>query len=145
MRYLLILTIALAFNTTQGQNALLIDWKKLSELSFEDKYFTELEAWYIQPVFPKEIKKLDGKRVLIKGYVIPIDIEANTYALSAYPFSACFFCGGAGPETVMTLNWKSEPDEYSTDDVIQVMGILKLNSESLDEFAYILNDVEEVK
>ena len=121
-----------------------IDWKFLSKVEFEDKYFEEYEAWYLFPNFSEAINKLDGKKIRIKGYVIPMDVEDNLYALSAYPFSACFFCGGAGPESVMSIKFRGQPRHYDTDDVATFEGFLHLNTTDLDTFNYVLRDAEEV-
>jgi len=122
-----------------------IDWKFLSKVDFVDKYYEEYEAWYLFPEFSDPIKKLDGKKVKIKGYVIPLDVEDNLYALSAYPFSSCFFCGGAGPESVMSLKFKGKPRHFDTDDVATFEGTLHLNTTDLDTFNYVLQNAEEVK
>ena len=131
-------------NALAQSDALIIDWKMLSKVEFKDKYYEEFEAWYLYPVFPKSIKDLGGKQVIIKGYVIPLDVEAGIYALSAYPFSSCFFCGGAGPESVMSLKFEGKPPRYDTDDVVQLTGILELNDSNVDEFNYILQNVKEL-
>ena len=52
------------------------------------------------------------------------------YALSAFPFSSCFFCGAAGPESVLELDLKHQ-QEYLTDEVITFKGVLELNSDPL--------------
>lgn len=122
-----------------------IDWKFLSKVDFVDKYFEEYEAWYLFPEFSEPIKKLDGKKVKIKGYVIPLDVEDNLYALSAYPFSSCFFCGGAGPESVMSLKFKAKPRHFDTDDVATFEGTLHLNTTDLDTFNYVLQNAQEVE
>ncbi len=122
----------------------IIDWKFLSHVDYEDKYYPELEAWYLDPKFDESILAIDGQQIIIKGYIIPLDAEGGVFALSAYPFSACFFCGGAGPESVMSLKFKSKPKKYSTDDVVMFTGILKLNTTDVDDFNYILQEVEEI-
>lgn len=126
------------------KEALLIDWKVLSKVEFKDKYYQEYEAWYLYPEFPESIKKLDNQQVIIKGYIIPLDVESGIYALSAYPFSSCFFCGGAGPESVMSLKFSDAPPRYDTDDVVQLTGILELNDSNVDEFNYILKEAREL-
>lgn len=146
MKYLFfILSFLLAAQSTSNSQgkASLIDWKLLSEIDFEDKYSKELEGWYISPIFSEKVKKYDQKRVIIKGYVIPLDVEGGQYALSAYPFSSCFFCGGSGPESVMTLKFKEAPRRYKTDDVVTFTGTLELNDEDPDDFCYVLNQTEE--
>lgn len=128
----------------EEDSAKIIDWKFLSHVNYEDKYYPELEAWYLYPEFDESILELDGERIIIKGYIIPLDVEGGVFALSAYPFSACFFCGGAGPESVMSLKFKSKPKKYSTDDVILFTGVLKLNTSDFEDFNYILQEVEEI-
>jgi hypothetical protein len=129
---------------SQDNTAKLIDWKFLADVKFEDKYYEEFEAWYLYPIFSEKIKALDGKRVIIKGYIIPLDVDGGIYALSAYPFSSCFFCGGAGPESVMTINFKGSHGKYKTDDVVTFTGKLGLNNNDVEQFNYILNDAEEI-
>ena len=124
------------------KTARIIDWKMLSKVTFEDNYNKDLEAWYLIPKFDDKIKDLEGKPVIIKGYIIPLDAQGNYYALSAYPFSACFFCGGAGPESVMQLYFKNPPERYKTDEVVRLSGILALNKDGLKDFTYILNQAK---
>jgi hypothetical protein len=81
-----------------------------------------------QAHFPKILEsQFEEKEVIIAGYLIPIDIEANTYALSKNPFSSCFFCGNAGPETVIELKFSKDPGRFATDKYLPIKGILKLN------------------
>lgn len=131
--------------SAQSNSARLIDWKLLAKIDFEDRYHEEFEAWYLFPKFSEKVQALDGKRVLIEGYVIPLDVEGGVYALSAYPFSNCFFCGGAGPESVMSLKFDEKPKRFETDDVAKFTGILRLNDSNVDDFNYILENAEVVE
>ncbi len=140
---LLVLVLSTSALLSQD-DALLIDWKLLAKVEFKDKYYKEYEAWYLYPEFPKELQDLDNQQVIIKGYIIPLDVESGIYALSAYPFSSCFFCGGAGPESVMSLKFAGDPPRYETDDVVQMTGRLELNSSNVDEFNYILTNASEL-
>lgn len=141
----LLLSILLVLATQlPAQEAQRIDWKLLSKVEFEDRYSAEYEAWYLHPVFSEEVKALDGQRVVIKGYVIPLDVEKGKYALSAYPFSSCFFCGGAGPESVIGLKFPEKPERYDTDDYQHFEGILELNDSNQDDFNYLLNNARAV-
>lgn len=149
MRLLLALTIwlsaALFPKTGRAQNAEVIDWKLLSKVEFKDQYFQSLEAWYLVPEFSKTVQEYDGTTVIIKGYVIPMDVDGGKYALSAYPFSACFFCGGAGPESVMTLDFAQSPRRYETDEVVHFTGTLELNKTNFDKFNYVLKNARPVE
>lgn len=115
-----------------------IDWELLAEVNFEDQYFEELEGWYLVPQFSDTVRQYDGKQVAIRGYIIPIDVEEGRYALSAYPYNNCFFCGGAGPESVLTLDFRDPPPRYDTDDYQTFRGQLELNDQDQKEFIYIL-------
>ena len=85
---------------------------------------------------------MDGKLVEIKGYIIPIDVESGFYVLSANPFASCFFCGNAGPESVMELQFDGKLKKtYTTDEIATFQGRLKLNWDDLEHCNYILQNV----
>lgn len=80
------------------------------------------------PNFPNVLlTQYDGEEVNISGYLIPIDVEANKYALSKNPFTSCFFCGNAGPETVIELIFDEDPGRFATDEYLMIKGIFQLN------------------
>lgn len=99
-----VLAVVLHFGTT---NTLLsqdvITWDQLSDVKWEETYDASLGLTIIHGDFAEGILALDGKEVTISGYVIPLDALGLTYALSRTSFASCFFCGQAGPETVMEL------------------------------------------
>jgi hypothetical protein len=70
--------------------------------------------------------------------VIPVDIDEDFYVLSRYPFANCFFCGGAGPETVVDLQFSNDPREYATDERLTFAGELKLNADDVYQMNYII-------
>lgn len=100
--------------------------------------------YVLYPSFGESVKKMAGKEVQISGYVIPVDYNENFYVLSAFPYSACFFCGGAGPESVISLKFKDKSERFKTDTKLEVKGRLELNSSDIYEMNYILRDVEKV-
>ena len=124
---------------TFGQKS--IRWEDLSAVSFKEVYNTDLGAYVMVPSFSEEIKALEGQEILIKGHVIPMDVSANDYVLSANPFASCFFCGNSGPETVMELKLKSK-NLFQTDDYKTFKGILKLNSDDIYSLNYILEEAQ---
>lgn len=75
--------------------------------------------------------------------MIPLDV--GVYALSKYPYAACFFCGGAGPETIAGLHFSKSPKRYKTDDFVTLQGMLVLNDSDVDNFMYQMYAVEQVK
>ena len=96
----------------------------------------------LYPTFGQSVQKLSGKPVELTGYVLPVDLESNVYVLSAFPFSACFFCGGAGPESVVSLKFKKSGKKFKTDERRTFRGTLKLNADNIYELNYILADAE---
>ncbi|MEO0732435.1 MAG: hypothetical protein AAFZ52_06345 [Bacteroidota bacterium] len=65
------------------------------------------------------------------------------FVFSAYPYNMCFFCGGAGPETVMEVT-SSEPVKYTTERV-KLQGKLLLNNADINRLMYIMVDAKLVK
>jgi len=54
-----------------------------------------------------------------------------------------FFCGGAGPETVIDILPKNKlKKRLTTDEKITFKGKLRLNANDLDYLNYILDDAE---
>lgn len=119
-----------------------ITWETLRDVTFKKKWYAEESVFMLYPTFGPNVNKLSGKEVTITGYVLPVDIEANLYVLSAFPMAACFFCGGAGPETVMGLKFKSNKRKFKTDERHSLKGVLKLNADDIYEMNYILTNAE---
>lgn len=92
------------------------------------------------PFLQKTSKKLAGQEITIKGYIIPIEgyKSHKEFVFSAFPYSMCFFCGGAGPETVMEV-FASEAVKY-TDDPVTLKGKLELNNDDINRLIYALYD-----
>lgn len=118
-----------------------ITWLTLTDVKFEEKIAPQDSALYLYPSFGKIVKSLDGKKVSIKGFVIPIDATEHFYVLSANPYSACFFCGKAGPESIMELELKSDPSKaYQMDQFSTFEGTFELNATDVDHCNYILKE-----
>jgi len=116
-----------------------LTWEDLTDVEFKDVYVEELDAYYWKPIFGPSVKNLEGKKFYITGYVIPVDIDEDFYVLSRYPFANCFFCGGAGPETVVDLQFSGHsPREYATDERLTFAGELKLNADDVYQMNYII-------
>lgn len=145
MRATLLLFALLIFSgsAVQAQDGNL--WKTLSKITYEKK-FDELLGFKVDvPVFGQDIKDLEGEIVEVSGYIVPVEgYKSHTeFVFSAYPYNMCFFCGGAGPETVMEVTSK-EPVKYSTERV-NLRGKLLLNSDDINRLMYVLIDAELVK
>ncbi len=120
-----------------------ITWENLKDVSFEDVYYEEVDQYFLTPNFGEQIKSWQGQQVFISGYMIPI--TEDKYVLSANPFSSCFFCGNAGPESILELQFSSQPKQYFTDQWLTFKGEFDLNKDDIDHLNYILKQAEEYK
>lgn len=117
-------------------------WKTLAKITFK-KEFDELMGFKVDvPVFSKEIKAIEGKEIVIKGYIIPVEgfKSHKEFIFSAFPYNMCFFCGGAGPETVMEVVC-AEPIEYTAESV-KIKGTLSLNDSDINQLMYKLENAK---
>ena len=115
-------------------------WKTLSRITYKKEY-DELMGFKIdKPVFGNKVKALEGKEIVIKGYIIPVEgyKSHKEFILSAFPYNMCFFCGGAGPETVMEVE-AIEGVKYQ-DDAIYLKGILRTNADDINRLMYKLEN-----
>lgn len=126
MRTFLIIVSLIAGSSLAAQDRL--HWSALETIGFTEVYNESMASWIQVPQWSDfQRDTWDGKVMKITGYAIVLDPVENIYALSAYPFSSCFFCGGAGPESVMELEFLN-PIDLVTDQVITVIGTLDLNT-----------------
>ena len=124
MRNLLFLLFFCSFIYAKGQQQLA--WPILQLTTYET--LNQDGQWIYKPRFPKILEdQYANERVAISGYLIPTDVSAKRYALSKNPFTSCFFCGNAGPETVILLEFEEAPGRFATDKYVAVEGILRLN------------------
>lgn len=120
-------------------------WTTLAKVTFKKQYDEMLGFKVDVPIFSPEIKALEDKTVEVKGYIVPVEgyKGSKEFVFSAFPYNMCFFCGGAGPETVMEV-YAKEAIKYTTEAII-IKGKLELNSNDVNRLMYILNDAELVR
>lgn len=116
-------------------------WALFAKTKFETKFDEKSAEYFLFPVFSPEAKTNVGKEVGLEGYYMPITIEGDAYViLSKYPYSQCFFCGAAGPETICEVKFKDRQGKFELDQYIGVKGKLKLNEADVDHTNFILED-----
>jgi hypothetical protein len=112
-------------------------WQVLAEVRFEN---TKDGNGYIveRPVYSKYLTSFHGKKIKLRGYMIPLEETGGKgkFMLSSLPFNVCYFCGGAGPETVVETE-TSQQIKFTTAR-IEMEGILFLNDRDPDHHIYIL-------
>ncbi|WP_028298125.1 hypothetical protein [Olivibacter sitiensis] len=122
-----------------------VSWDVLENIQFDKKFVKEYDSYAMFPKFTPAVKNLEGQIVEIEGFTIPLELSTKWVALSVNPNSSCFFCGAAGPASVMTVRFKNGKKQYEVDDYKRFRGKLKLNSKDINEFYYILEDAVEVR
>jgi hypothetical protein len=116
-------------------------WKTLSKITFKKEYDETMGFKVDVPVFSEAVEELEGKIIEVKGYIIPVEgyKSHKEFVFSAYPYNMCFFCGGAGPETVMEV-YAVEPIKYTSEPIV-IKGRLELNGSDVNRLIYSLNEV----
>jgi hypothetical protein len=145
MKNALLIAFLLVAGVAIGQTAVKENtWKTLSKLTYKKEFDEVLGLKIDVPVFGKEVKALEGKEITVKGYIIPTDgyKSQKEFVFSAFPYNMCFFCGGAGPETVMEISSK-QPIQY-TSEPVYLKGILKLNGADVNRLIYSLDKAEKL-
>ena len=89
------------------------------------------------------LKQKVGKKIAISGFIIPID--NTTYALSKNVFASCFFCGQAGPETIMGIKFKGETPKLKTDQYVTLVGTYRINESDVEDWIYHIDNAVIVK
>ncbi len=145
MRNLMLVILLVLGTAASSVGQTTVQWYKLRNVSFEKKYIKKYDTYFKLPKFGDDIKALEGKSIQIKGYIIPVDTEKDYLVLSANPFSSCFFCGAAGPETVMEIKSKKPLPELKMDQVVTFKGKLKLNDKDVHQLNYILENAQLVR
>ena len=142
MKYIstLLLAITIMVGSAQVDSPSKGTWKTLGKITFK-KVYDELMGFKVDmPVFSDQIVALEGKEITVKGYIVPTEgyKSHKEFILSAFPYNMCFFCGGAGPETVMEVV-SLEGVEFSADPIV-LKGILRLNDNDINHLMYKLEE-----
>lgn len=138
---MLLLVFAFSFSAF-GQSQVTEGWAQFARVKFNPVLMKELNEYFLVPSFDKKILALVGTEIILKGFYIPFDLPKNHLVISKNPYSSCFFCGGAGPESVAEAILKAKSPKLKADQVITVKGKLKLNGKDVDHLNFILEDAE---
>jgi len=118
-------------------------WALFAKTKFDAKYNEKAGEYFLMPAFSEDLKALVGKDISLEGYYLPIDVEGGEYViLSKFPYSQCFFCGGAGPESIAEIYFKVKHEKFTADQYIRIKGKLKLNEGDIDHGNFIVEAAE---
>jgi hypothetical protein len=134
----------------QNNGFIELNWQMLAKTTFKPLSVDSLDGLIVlMPKFPLFMQALNGKNVQMRGFVIPVEEtgDLQTLVLSANSYTTCFFCGQAGPESVMDIQLKNPKSvkRFKKDEKIAFRGQLVLNDKDFNYFNYILKNAEWVK
>lgn len=128
-----------------SDSPVLINWDTLDDVSFTTEYVEKYDANFFVPSFGPQVKALEGKEVLLKGYMLPVAPEEDVFILSKNTYASCFFCGVGGPETIVEIQFKPGHPQFVMDQVVKIKGVLSLNKDDIEHCNYILMEAEVFK
>jgi len=114
-------------------------WDDFSDVSLKSEYNAEYGVNFLVPTFGESIQKYDGKKISIIGYFLDLAGDGEMLLVSQLPMASCFFCGTAGPETIVEVQFKERPP-FRTDQIVTITGVLELNSIDVEHCMYILRE-----
>jgi hypothetical protein len=116
-------------------------WSVFAKVKFSPKFFKEFNENFLFPAFDAGIRSREGKDIVLKGHYLPMELEDDkTVIVSKFPYAACFFCGGAGPESVAEVIFAKRPRKFKADQIITIKGKLKLNDRDVNHMNFIITD-----
>lgn len=138
MKYIIFTLLIVSLNLTENNL-----WDLFRKVQFEAKYVeSEKSAFYFPSVVPGELQRLEGKKVRLVGYYLPIGISEEAIVLSRYPMASCFFCGEAGPETVAMVYLGGDTPALKMDDKVEIEGTLEINRGDIYQLSFILREAK---
>lgn len=120
-----------------------LTWNLLGKISYVNKPHKDYPDGVMFPVINSELKAKKGKKITISGFIIPID--NTSYALSKNVFAQCFFCGQAGPETIMGIQFKDLKKRLKTDQYVTLVGTFRYNDNDVEDWIYHIDEAVIVK
>jgi hypothetical protein len=133
--FFLLVTFVSTFSLAQEQ----LTWEDFADVNFEPVYNKKYDIHFLMPKFGEKIKTYRAKKVSIKGYFLDISGNGEVLLVSQNPMASCFFCGAAGAETIVEVNFKEKPS-FKTDEIVTVTGVLELNVNNVNHCNYILQE-----
>ncbi len=121
------------------------NWKiLLDDVKIRYVYAEEFDGFVSKPIFGKKIQALEGKTITIQGFNLPVNPESTSFVISHSPSSQCFFCSGAGVETLAEVtpraSYLQKFRNLKVDNYYEIKGRLRLNPDNYGHLIYILDD-----
>lgn len=120
-----------------------LTWKQLGVIKFVKKQHKDYPEGVMFPLVNANLKAKAKKKIAVSGFIVPID--NTTYALSKNVFASCFFCGQAGPETIMGIKFRGSTPKLKTDQYVTLEGNFRVNETDIEDWIYHIEDAVIVK
>ncbi len=120
-----------------------LNWKILGMIKFVKKQHKDYPEGVMFPLVNSTLKAKNKKKIAMSGFIVPID--NTTYALSKNVFASCFFCGQAGPETIMGIKFKGATPKLKTDQYVTLEGTFRVNETDIEDWIYHIEEAVIVK
>ena len=117
----------------------------MRDVYYKSEYREDIDGYFQTPYFGEEVESLDGKEVKITGYMLTLAPDEGVFVLSQNPYADCFFCGYGGPESAIELTLKPGYDDFFMDELVTVVGILRLKREDVSSGVYIMYDAVAIR
>jgi len=115
-------------------------WDQFAKATFRDEYIEEYFSYATLLEYDDFAQTLDGQKMTLNGHYIPV-MDEDIIILSKYAYANCFFCGGAGLESVVEIRMKDKPPrKFELDEKLTFKGKLKLNTTEWEFVSFILED-----
>lgn len=134
------------FLVTNVVNAQQNVWRTLAMVKME-KQFSRDDGMGKSMRFSAPIERLEGQEVTVEGYIVPLSgkKEQSHFMFSAYPFNMCYFCGNAGPETIMETFMKGDKKVAFSETKIKLKGTFRIQSRDMNDIMYRLENAVLIK
>ena len=143
LKSLWLIAVLFVMPGTTARAQKLLTWEQLGDVKFTKAYSAEMGIELLEASFGTSVKALDNTQVIMRGFMIPLDPLGTKYVLSKNPMASCFFCGAAGPETVVELRLHPKSiRRYAMDEVHSFKGTFRINDKNDDSLHYILEMAE---
>jgi hypothetical protein len=119
-----------------------ITWQNVVEIYAKEFRLTEKNPTSTINKTTMSLEDIVNKKVKIVGYFLDLDPDGKWFILSKNPFATCFFCGKAGPETILELlGFKNPKKKFKSDDMVEVTGEFNTIYDLEDKVSFVLENV----
>jgi hypothetical protein len=140
--YLIGLLFVVTFTAQAQTNA----WGSLMLTTTTQEFDPTLGMEVDIPNIHPAAKQLAGSEIELEGFILPLEGKKaqSHFMFSTFPINMCYFCGRAGPESVIEVFMKNGTTVPFTDNKIWLKGVLRINEGNPQSNIYTLEHAEKL-